>query len=306
MNVGGVAYHPHLYTRVLASRDSDEIERWLGRDFETPAERSIAKAVNDERLYQEDYGLLVRFLAAQIVRTPAFFIKSLPHWQEQVRRQMEDQATNLEHNLRRAREEGELVGIPPHPVAEYFPMRVRTEPSPDGKGALIKMETVVGRGYWIFAMRHLLTSTIERLSSHHWTILSAEDDLPWFTTDDPVIRLNFRDPSSYDFGGGWEIPKTNILMPLSPRHLLFTQVGEKSFQRGEVLPRHMAMMLRKMMAEHAHRYIFSPHIDPSIPSYRPRIVDGEAVRGEVEQWRRWHEEQSLAEREMAGGPGTTL
>ncbi len=147
-------------------------------------------------------------------------------------------------------------------------------------------------------MRHLLTSTLNRLSDHRWTILSAEDDLLWFTTDDPVVRLNFRSPSDYDFKGGWAVPKTNIFLPLSPKHLLFTQVGEKTYQRGEVLPRHMAIMLRRMIAEHAHRYIFSPCKDPAVPHYRPRVVDAEAIKNEQEEWRRWHEEQSVAEREL--------
>lgn len=146
-------------------------------------------------------------------------------------------------------------------------------------------------------MRHLLTNTLDRLAEHRWTIVSTEDDLPWFTTDDPVVRLNFRNASDYDFKAGWGVQKANIFLPLSPKHLLITQVGEKkTFQCGEVLPRHMSIMLRRMTAEHAHRYIFSPGKDPMILQYKPRVINAQAVKNETEQWQRWHEEQSNAER----------
>jgi hypothetical protein len=298
-NTAGVGYGLHLYTRTLAHGDSDEIEKWLNEDFENPAERSLSKAVNDERLEKEDYRLLVRFLATQIVRTPAFLVENLPRWQEQTKSQLEETLQNLKKALEQSRATGQPIQSQPVPNSEYFPpLRVTKEPAQDGKSVVLKTETVVGRGTWLFAMRHLLTSTLDRLADHRWTILSAEDDLPWFTTDDPVVRLNFRSPSDYDFEGGWGIQKTNIFLPLSPKHLLFTQVGEKTYQRGEVLPRHIAIMLRRMIAEHAHRYIFSLNKDPTIPTYRRRVVNAEAVKHEHEQWRRWHEDQSVAEREL--------
>lgn len=300
VNISGVGYQSHLYTRALAHGDSDEIEQWLNRDFETPAASSISKAVNDQRLEKADYRLLVRFLAAQIVRTPAFLIENLPRWQEQLPRQLEETHQRVIKELERARTTGQPIRNNPIPNSEYFPLRVTKEPSSDGKSVLIKTATVAGRGMWIYGMRHLLTSTLDRLSDHKWVILSADDDLPWFTSDDPVVRLNFRNESDYDFRGGWGVPKTNIFLPLSPKHLLFTQVGDKGkeYKRGDVLPRHTAIMLRRMIAEHAHRYIFSPIQDTAIPQYRPRAVDAQAIDNEEQQWRRWHEEQSSVEREL--------
>jgi hypothetical protein len=294
-----VGYQAHLYTRALPHGDSDEIEQWLNRDFETPAAESIRKAVNNERLEKADYQLLVRFLAAQIVRTPAFLLENLPSWRDQATRQMQVTHQGLKKSLEQARVAGQPIRTDPISNSEYYPLRVTKESSPDGKSVLIKTETVVGRATWIFGMRHLLTSTLNRLLDHKWVIVSAEDDLPWFTTDDPVVRLNFNNTSDYDFKGGWNVPKTNILLPLSPKHLLLTQVGEKSpYQRGDILPRDLAILIRRMLAEHAHRNVFSSIQDPTIPQYRPRIVDPNAVRDEAEQWKKWHDEQSRAEREL--------
>ena len=61
----------------------------------------------------------------------------------------------------------------------------------------------------------------------------------------------------------------------------------------------MAVMLRKMLAEHAFRYVFSRDIDTAVSQYRPRAIDAKAVNQEREQWQKWHEQQSLAELELA-------
>ncbi len=77
VHIGGVGYHINLYTRAVLGRESDEIEKWLNRDFETPAEEAIEKVINDRRLSPADWEILARFVASQIVRTPAFLIENL-------------------------------------------------------------------------------------------------------------------------------------------------------------------------------------------------------------------------------------
>jgi hypothetical protein len=59
-------------------------------------------------------------------------------------------------------------------------------------------------------------------------------------------------------------------------------------------------MMRRFAAEHAHRMIFAAQPDQEIPELRPRRVDAGAVQSEKDQWRRWHDEQSAAERELMG------
>ncbi|WP_238347298.1 DUF4238 domain-containing protein [Pseudomonas taiwanensis] len=66
-----VAVLRHLYTRLSGSEASDEVERWLERDFETPGFASIEKVVSESQLTREDWNNLFRFAVAQSVRTPA-------------------------------------------------------------------------------------------------------------------------------------------------------------------------------------------------------------------------------------------
>src|SRR3954447_5267719 len=64
-SVKGVAYQAHLYTRLLASGETDEIENWLEREFETPAAPSIQRAVLEETLTKADWIRLAKFVAIQ-------------------------------------------------------------------------------------------------------------------------------------------------------------------------------------------------------------------------------------------------
>ena len=152
----------------------------------------------------------------------------------------------------------------------------------------------MGRGLWFYTMKQTLTSTLKVLYKHKWIILEAPARLGWFTSDDPVICLNFRSDSDYDFNGGWDRARANILFPLSPRHLMITEIGAGSYPR-RVPSRYHARLFRRMIAEHAHRRIYSLAEDLKIPKLRPRVVDAVAFQNEKALWETWYEDQSRAE-----------
>ena len=77
----GIAYHDHLYTRMLSGSESDEIEDWFGREFETPVKEAIDRATHDQRLTTSHWKSLIRFVAAQDVRTPARLMERMAEWQ---------------------------------------------------------------------------------------------------------------------------------------------------------------------------------------------------------------------------------
>lgn len=300
----GVAYHSYLYTRIVAGHETDEIEKWLEREFETPAEEALQKATSDARLKPDDWRRLVRFLAAQDVRTPARLMEILQRWHTTLPDLMENTLQKAVRRIELAKESGEELPQPASPDGDYLPFRVTTQIEPGQEVGYVKGEIVVGRGLWLFGIRRLLTQTLNVLHQHRWTILSPPEDLLWFTSDDPVIRLNYYGPDRYDFGGGWKYTGTEILLPLSPRHLLYTKVGERPPRRGEILPQAQAEMIRRFIAEHAHRMIFAVEPDAEVPKLHPRTVDADILRDETEQWKKWHEEQTAAERELMGWSAT--
>src|SRR5690606_20519687 len=77
-----IAFRRHLYTQLNDSSESDEFEHWINREFEIPASLVIQKFLNNSRLTSGDWHILIKFLAAQDVRTPLSYIKSINSSQE--------------------------------------------------------------------------------------------------------------------------------------------------------------------------------------------------------------------------------
>lgn len=296
----GVAYHAHLYTRIVAGEESDEIERWLDQEFETPAEEAIKKATSGARLTPDDWTNLVRFLAAQDVRTPSRLLENLQRWEETLPNLMESVLQKAVQKLKIAKETNQKIQATQSPMAEYFPLRVTTHIEEGQEEGHLRAETIAGRGTWLFSIRHLLINTAKVLHQHRWTILSPPEGMTWFTSDDPVIRLNFNSIDNYDFRGGWGSPGTEIFMPLGPRHLLYTQVGQRPPSRGSKFAPEQAALIRRFIAEHAHRTIFASEQDMDVLELRPRSVNPEQVKDERMQWEKWHAEQTAAERALLG------
>jgi hypothetical protein len=299
----GIAYHSYLYTRVVAGHESDEIEEWLEREYETPAEDALQKATSDGRLTPSDWRVLVRFLAAQDVRTPARLVENLQRWYKTMPDLFNNTLQESVRKLESMNSRGEKLPPAKSPLVEYFPLRIKTETNPGHEFGTLRAESVVGRGLWLFGIKHLLSKTAEFLHQHRWTILSPPKGMKWFTSDDPVIRLNYHDPKKYDFGGGWGSKGTEIFMPLSPSHLLYTQIGTRPPRRGTQFSLDQAELIRRFIAEHAHRIIFAAEPDTHVPRLRPRMVSADLVRDEKMQWSKWHEEQTAAERNLMGWTG---
>ena len=202
---------------------------------------------------------------------------------------------DVENRLREAKELGQKIIVDdPARHTEYFPLRVVRKDLPEENRAQFTTRMLVGRGFWFGTMKHLLTSTLNVLQRHKWAILEAPSRLAWFTSDDPVICLNFRTEADYDFDGGWNRARSNILFPLSSRHLMFTQIGADYYPR-RVPSLHHARLFRRMIAEHAHRKIYSSQMEVKIPQLKPRVVDPIAFLTERLLWKAWYEDQCRAE-----------
>jgi hypothetical protein len=158
---------------------------------------------------------------------------------------------------------------------------------------------------WVEKPIDRVASATDHLHEHQWTILDAPDDVTWPATDNPVIRLNFHDDRKYNFKGGWGSQGTEIFMPLDPKHMVYTRIGQTRPDRGTHLESRMAEMFAKFTREHAFRHIFSPVKDQAIPRHRPRYINLEMYRNEKAEWAKWAEEQANAEldlnRSLPGG-----
>lgn len=290
-----IGFQEHLYTQYVAGSESDEIERWFSKEFETPAEGALQKVLGNEQLSPEDWRLLVRYLAMHDVRTPARLAEYLSTIPALTSNSLSGILSQLPTKLAEMKRSG--VG-PPAPSEEnvLFPLRVTTEIKDGEELGTLRAETHVGRASWLWAIRHVLNKTANVLHSHRWTVMRPSNGMSWFTSDKPVIRLNYYGPEKYDFKGGWARNGGEIIFPLGPQHMLYTRIGHRPPTRGSRFSPEQTQLLRRLIAEHAHRYVFAQAEDADLPTLRPRTVDPAIFNSEKEQWEKWHSEQTESER----------
>jgi len=154
---------------------------------------------------------------------------------------------------------------------------------------------MVGRKLWIESQRFLLTKTSKVLLKHKWSIVEPANGMSWFTSDHPVLRLNYYGEGKYDLKGGWGREGGNLIMPLSPKHLLYTQIGAEAADRLTFTPE-KTYEIQKFLAERAFRYIFAQKQTPGILRLRPRYINLEEFENEEQQWSKWHAQQSSVEK----------
>ena len=73
---------------------------------------------------------------------------------------------------------------------------------------------------------------------------------------------------------------------LSPRHLLYAQVGTPHPERF-TFAADQTRMIQRMLAERSHRWIFAREPIATVAQDRPRIVDAERFQAEEQFWADW-------------------
>ena len=294
--ISGIAYQPDLYTSFSGDEELDEFEHWIGKEFETPGLEAIDKLILQRRLSPADWKAIASFVAAQDVRTPLNYILSMQRWQTEVPKVIEDSIQESIKKLEAARQEG--IKLTPsenkNEFSELFRVHVNPPLDPDSDKASIQAEVTLGRRFWIASMRHLLTGVAKTLCQHRWSIAQPHENMEWPITDHPVLRLNFYRPGNYDFCGGWGNEGSEIIMPVSPRHLLYVQVGKKTNSRF-VFSSADTDLVQRLLVERAHRWVFARRPEAWVAKVKPRIVNAEMFTAEQDAWSQWHQEHSKAE-----------
>jgi hypothetical protein len=288
-----------LYTSSFWGTESDSFERWLNEEIEQPAVEPLAKVRADVPLVADDWKRLARYAAALDVRTPASYLEQKDRWVREVPITLKQTMTNLESRLRRAIKRGEVPTKPPA-TSEAFPIKVTLGPAEAGK-VPVRAEVVMGREMWLWSQRHLLTNTAEVLAKHQWVVLKPHPGSAWFTSDHPMLRLNFYSPERYDFGGGWGNKGTELILPLSPEHLMYTKIGSK-WKGATVLSPEHTLQFQRFVSERAHRWIIASGKPMRAEMFRPRRVDLDAFRSEKHAWKLWHPRN----REVELGPASDI
>jgi hypothetical protein len=293
VSIKGNAYFPDLYTSIQDGTENEEFERLVKQDYEDPAKPIFEKVIKDKSLKKSEIDILVRFLALQDIRTPTAYNefvqrgKNLPPIIERV---MKKAVKDIEESR-----EKPIVAANPEKYSDKFlngSIKTTVSRNENGAGGVLETQVDVGRQFWLFGQYNLLENAAKRLLEHEWIIFRPFKGQEWLTSDHPVVRLNYYENGSYDLRGGWGVENGNIVMPLSPNHLLFTQIGSREVPPTKELPLTTTNFFQRLIVERAYKWIYASKPPKYIYMLRKRVVDKVAYENEIKNQNEWHKVQS--------------
>jgi hypothetical protein len=227
----------------------------------------IRYATSNTSLIADEWDRLLRYVALHDVRNPARYDDNMNRWQREVPDILEDVLNSSVKKLEEAMI-NETHNFQVLQDSELLPIKVSSGPTSIHDQGFLKAEVTLGRQLWLFSIQHLLTKTYKVLGDHTWSLIEAPEGVHWLTSDYPMVRLNYYHPGSYDFKGGWGNKGSEILFPLSPKLLLYTQIGNKV--KLTDLSIEMAERLNECIAQNAYRFVFAEQRINNICAIVPR------------------------------------
>lgn len=276
----------NIFVRLKNGKETDDIEKWFNEKYETPVKIALDHAINDERITIDEWHSLIDFLACHIVRSPAFIIKTLDSGKK-----CDNVFQEALAKISQMKKEDFLKRKIPLESAQnnnknnddMFPFKMTNLGDCDKDNVLFKVETIIGKQFYLWHVKNLLENTSKILHKHKWSIITVDERVTLPTSDDPVICLNYYKENNYDFGGGWGKENGNIIFPISPQKVLFTQIGIKLKPRINA-DYQMSLLLKKMIVEHSHRKVISKFKDDDVTKIKPRYINEIEFKREKKMW----------------------
>lgn len=282
-----------FYTRNEGQKEIDDFEKWFDREFESPVKMVFDNLLKGHNLDEDGLIKLSRFVGAQYLRTPARLNDLMARWRTEMPQIVDDV---LQKASKQLEANPQIISNQPQisEEAKLLPIKV----SVNKEMCQVKVDSLVGKGMYLFALKHLLTKTVSVLEKHQWHVIHAIDGISFPTSDDPVICLNYNSEREYDFKGGWGKKNGNIIMPISPKLLLITQIGSNMSIKQLEYSENWSKFFRKIIIEHAHRYVYAIEPQKGMLTINPRRVDATLFEREKSIMAGWHEEQMEAEAQL--------
>lgn len=182
-----------FYTRVVGVEELDDFEHWFDREFESPAKPIFDKLISGAKLSREEHKALSRFVFAQYLRTPAAYLRLTKQNSKIFPNVMDTVLEKLNHASEREFQRSRPCQSAISKEDVLFPLKI----SLDRENSMVEVKTVIGKGFYLHDLKHLLTSTVRVSERLNWQVLHASDDVSFPTSDDPVICLNYNNVASH-------------------------------------------------------------------------------------------------------------
>ena len=292
--VGGLAHWKDFYTQVKDDGTIDDsVEAYFDKEYESKTGEAFKKVREDSQLSDEVMDTLVDFAILQMVRTPAWF--------SYYSAAMAD-AFPLVTNKLFDKLEAELAsGKPTQRIFEKTYRAPYYEPFPqldinidvDDKTKEITVTLPMGRRSFLASIGQILKGGVaKRMRDYNWAVIEMPKDVLLPTCDNPFVRLLVRPGMQPTLDAGVGDKNAALFMPLTPRHLLFVDVGGRTLDERQLTEDPWVIdLIRESIVQNAVRYVYYCKPSDWIVDMRPRRVDREYCLKIDEVMRSWHDSQ---------------
>lgn len=277
----------NLYVRVDKGKELDDFEKMFNSKYETLATNSFYKANNDMQLTMDDWVKMLDYTAAQIVRTPAFYVRLQPVLLNAFNKGLEETLEALKHIDKDTLIEHKANAKNQDRISLPIKFK-RTGEMADENHEYVQISGTVGKSTWFWAIENSLLKTLQKFHEYKWSILICDESIEWPTSDNPVVCINHFSEELHDFFGVIGRAGNEIIFPISPQRALYLQIGKKHPSRIKLNVKE-SIKIKRVIVENAFRYIYSRVKDTKITEIRPRIVDLDTFLSDKKMVSEWYE-----------------
>lgn len=253
----------NFYVRYDGEKETDDFEDLFSLGFENKLSIILKKIDNQENLTEEDKVVLYKFIATQRYKTIDGLSRIKSINERNLPNIMTNEIENFKFNPNSPKIESDL--------GEFLPIKIDFE-KVDEKSTNVVATAINGKSLWLMGLKRLLLNGDKMLSNHKWIFIKAPAKKFWYTSDNPVITLNFNNENDYNFLGGFGSKGSNIIVPISPKILMLTQIGT-DFTTFEVASEEFYNLIQKLICENATNCVYSCVEDANIVKYMNRKVN---------------------------------
>lgn len=291
-SIKSLAVRRDLYTSVAEGRESDRIERWLNQEIETPALPVLDRLCKMQSLNVTERKTLARYIAALSARSPLYYSEHTRIMAENIGGVLDATVKESLKRIEEAQKVGKRIETRPDAGRGFRSIAFkihRERPQPE-----LEVSVVIGRELWLDSIEHVVNHVSAVLESHDWQVFRPYGGWTWYTSDNPVVRLNYYPNGTYDFKGGFANPGGELLLPLSARHLLYTHIDRPRSDYTELSLEH-TIGLKRCIAQNAFRWIAADSRTRNAEWFMPRVVHLAKYNAEENAWKEYNKDQANAE-----------
>lgn len=199
---------------------SDIYEEIFSKNFENELGKILEKIDKDQNLEPNELDILFKFIAVQRYKTIDGFFRTMDIiTQEEYEQEIMKVIKESDNDYQNGRIGSKLNLTKKNDVLS--PLDADIIPNQG-----VKITYIKGRNNLLICLKRLMDNVYKCLYNHCWTILKAPDNKEWITSDNPIItKKDLNQNNIYNFEGGFDEPQAEIMVPISPKYLLYTKIG---------------------------------------------------------------------------------